>query len=431
MNRLVRALSAAAAACALSSPSAIAQQAAATPACMSFSAAINAASGTSPDAQIRLAERDEAMARLEELRSLGRPQLSAFGRSLAGDSDLSDARISNQAGLRLSQDLFDFSKRRLRERAARSDLQSAAEQVEAARELSALEAGGAYLEILQATERSGALAKERDAMRLLADALSDLSASRDATADDVLETRSRLSTLEAEISRLELAKGQSLAALRLLTSTPSAVPCGLAGIDVEWGGAYRQLASSDAAIADAIARHPRIRAASHAIEARNIDMDYERRSWLPTLRGVGTLAYGQDDEDSKWRTRDSLGVEFSMPIISSGGQGAREDAATARRLQAIRLRDQAALELEQEIRFALQSYTIGEAQLVQRRLAADQKRQQLDLVEGAYDDGLRTLRDLVEVQSELTAQEQARIANEFDVMAAGLRLNLLARTGDR
>lgn len=63
--------------------------------CIPFTTALSMAAAFSPDAQVELAQRDEALARLDELRAFAWPQVSLFGRSLAGDADLSDVRLAN------------------------------------------------------------------------------------------------------------------------------------------------------------------------------------------------------------------------------------------------------------------------------------------------------------------------------------------------
>jgi outer membrane protein TolC len=115
-----------------------------------------------------------------------------------------------------------------------------------------------------------------------------------------------------------------------------------------------------------------------------------------------------------------------MPIFSGGGQTAREGAAAARARQAQKSRDLAALEIEQDLRRAVQAFEFGRVQLESRQSAADYKRDQLKLLRQAYDEHARTLRELVEVQSEFTANELSAIASRYEFLSAGLKLYVLS-----
>ena len=394
--------------------------------CIPFTTALSMAAAFSPDAQVELAQRDEALARLDELRAFAWPQISLFGRSLAGDTDLADVRMANQVGVRLTQDVFDFSKRQLREEAAQYDLQSARLLVEASRDITALEAGSAYLDALKAREQNAALAEELTFLGMLARALQELSVKGEATADEALEANARLAAMQAQVSQLTLVEKQAILTTRLLTGLATLSPCSSPNLDGELAASHARLAASEGALQQAIMDHPRVRAAMHAVSARSADASFEKRAWLPTLRGVGTYAYGQDNGLSDWRDRSSFGLEFSMPIFSGGGQTAREGAASARARQAQKTKNVAALEIEQELRKAVQAFELGRAQLDTRRSAADYKRDQLKLLRQAYDERARTLRDLVEVQSEYTTNELSAIASRYEFLSTGLKLYVLS-----
>ncbi len=394
--------------------------------CIPFTTALSMAAAFSPDAQVELAQRDEALARLDELRATAWPQVSLFGRSLAGDADLSDVRLANQVGVRLTQDVFDFSKRQLREEAAQYDLQSARLLVETSRDITALEAGSAYLDALKAREQKAALADELTFLGMLASALQDMSTKGEATTDEVLEANARLAAMQSQVSQLTLVETQAVVTSRLLTGLATLAPCPSPNLDGELAVSHARLTASDGAFHQAISDHPRVRAAASAVSARSADANFEKRAWLPTVRGVGTLGYAQDNGLSDWRDRSSVGLEFSMPIFSGGGQTAREGAAAARARQAQKIRNVAALEVEQDLRRAVQAFEFGRVQLDSRRSAADFKRDQLKLLRQAFDERARTLRELVEVQSEFTTNELSAIASRYDFLAAGLKLYVLS-----
>ena len=404
--------------------------------CVTFQTALATAAAFSPSAQVELAQRDIAFARLEELRATAWPQVSLFGRSLAGDADLSDAQIANQMGLRVTQDIFDFSKRTFQEKAVGYDLQSARQLSDASKDVAALDVGLAYLQALEAREQTVALSDEVESLSLLSRTLQELSTGGGATVDEVLETNARLAALEAQVAQLQLLEMQAKSTVGLLTGVETLEICPSPNLDAELAASHARLAGSDEALRQAIVAHPRVQAANLTIMASSAKLDYERNAWLPTLRGVGTYAYGQDDANRNWDQRSSLGLEFSVPLFSGGAQNAREKAASARSTQATKSRDLAVLELEQQFRRALQTYDFGANQYRHRVQATDYKRQQTALLKDAYDDGARTLRELLEVQSELTANEFASISNRFELLRAALTIHVLAgdaniRTGVR
>lgn len=213
--------------------------------CIPFTTALSMAAAFSPDAQVELAQRDEALARLDELRAFAWPQVSLFGKSLAGDADLSDVRLANQVGVRLTQDVFDFSKRRLREEAAQYDLQSARLLVEASRDITALEAGSAYLDALKAREQRAALAEEVEVLGLLAGALEELSVKGEATADEALEANARVAGMRSQISQLELIESQAVVTVRLLAGLALFAPCPSPNLEGELAVSHARVSGSD------------------------------------------------------------------------------------------------------------------------------------------------------------------------------------------
>ena len=235
--------------------------------CIPFTTALSMAAAFSPDAQVELAQRDEALARLDELRAFAWPQISLFGRSLAGDTDLADVRMANQVGVRLTQDVFDFSKRQLREEAAQYDLQSARLLVEASRDITALEAGSAYLDALKAREQNAALAEELTFLGMLARALQELSVKGEATADEALEANARLAAMQAQVSQLTLVEKQAILTTRLLTGLATLSPCSSPNLDGELAASHARLAASEGALQQAIMDHPRVRAAMQELKA--------------------------------------------------------------------------------------------------------------------------------------------------------------------
>ena len=123
------------------------------PECLSFKTALNLASVNSPTVAIAQSDLDAAHADLTEAKSLRRPQVSAFTRSGFGDEGLVNTAIENQVGLRASQRIFDFGDSRLAREAAEEEIIAQENLILNAKARAMREAGIAYIDWLDASER--------------------------------------------------------------------------------------------------------------------------------------------------------------------------------------------------------------------------------------------------------------------------------------
>ena len=77
--------------------------------CLRMSDVLQLSADRSPSVLISRGFEAEADTQITQARSLFQPRVSAFGRSGAGDTGIVDSGVSNQAGLRASQRIFDLA----------------------------------------------------------------------------------------------------------------------------------------------------------------------------------------------------------------------------------------------------------------------------------------------------------------------------------
>ncbi len=394
--------------------------------CTSIDEVIEIARRTSPEASIATANVDAQASVLDEVRAGGRPQVQAYARSFSGDSELSDTRLSNQAGLRVTQDLFDFSKRRLQADAARAEVRAAQAVVARARDETAHVAADAYLAYLHAEARQLALQSERDALSELAAALNDLSESGAVTADEVRDANARLAEVTAEMATLALTQEEALLSLEFEVGPVGVGACSVQNVRSLLTGSQYTSLNTARTVELALSNDPRIRQADALLEARDAEKEYEERSNLPTVRAIGALSYANDDLRDDWRLRDQVGLEFSIPLGTGGAKSARERGAVARRAAMQRERQLLIREIEREARLAAGAYEAGLGLTQARQAVVDDKLAQFELVSDAFDQGFRTLEDIVEVRTELSRAQLDLLQAEFAMFNAALRMRMLA-----
>lgn len=400
--------------------------------CITIVEVIQLARQVSPQASIAAANVDVRNSRLGEVRAGGWPQFQTYGQTFSGDTELSGTRITNQLGLRATQDLFDFSKRRLQADAARAEVRAAKASVALAQHESALAAAEAYLGLLQAQSRQVPLIAEQTTLRELVTALSELLSSGAVTSDEVRGSNARLAIIEAQIASLRLSEEEALAALQFEVGQVNVQRCLVENLrDSLTGQRYSTLGLART-IDMALLANPRLRQLDALLDARDAEREYEKRSNFPTLRAVGTLSYASDDLRNDWHVRDQIGLEFSIPIGTGGAKPARIRGATARHAAVQRERQLLTREIEKEARLATGTYDAGVQLVATRQAVVEEKAAQLTLITEAFDQGFRTLRDLVEVRSELTRAEIDLLDAQFSMFHAALRLHLLisADTGN-
>ena len=359
------------------------------------------ASGFAPSVQFAKTEIDAARSVLDEVRAERGPRISTFGRSRVGDTGLLDQSIENQVGIRASQTLFDFNKSSFRKSAAESGLEESNSNLALVRKEAALDVGLAYADALSASLTDARLTNEEAFIQDLVDRLEDPAIADNVTLGELATANSRLADIQADRSRARLVQQQAELAIQRLTGQATQ---GFCDEQMTWQViriSDAALASLDEKIQSAVSNGEEIERVNQLIARRESEQKVADRERLPDFNLVGTLSYAYLEDREEWEYRDSLGLDFSTPIFSSGATLARQRQAAAQTAQAKAERDVLVRELEQMMRgLALQYYALQD-QVSARETAVRFKQDQVDQLQLAYEERLRSLVELVEAREDL------------------------------
>ncbi len=395
--------------------------------CLSLPETLAIIAERDPTIGLARAEQAAAQARLTQVRSEWRPQLSSYARAAQGEVGLVSGRGDNQAGLILSQRVFDFGQGKYRQTAARARVTAADHSIAEADATSRLDAAETFLQVLESRERLeaansraqrfGALAEGVN--QLLDPGLITLAEARSIEAENAAATASRIeeaATLDAALSRLAIYSGISRSPCPdspeidafLARNLPAAVDVGpvLSGELVE--------------------DNPEIRIAKAMRDAALADLEVARRAQRPAVDLQGVTAYRYDDFENRWVSASRIGIELTMPIFGSGKySGGRAEARaqlTASDLEIERLRREL---LERTT--TTQNRIAAFDELARARAAAlSSQRAEVDAIEREFERGLRTFQDFIRAKAELALSEVAEIEARY--AARKQRLILLALT---
>jgi outer membrane protein TolC len=392
-------------------------------ACLSLLDATDIAARTSPEVAVAAAEADEARADLDAARATFRPQLSAFTRTGVGDTGLVDSQVENQVGVRVSQRLFDFSKSKYRNEALASSA-SAREADRADRQIdAAFSAGAAYLDILRQRRKIEIATSEAHYLRDLSGKLQSLATTGAVTGAEQADAETELADIEATISTVRRAERNAVLALSTALGAAPAEPCPFAAINAD-DIAPKNLGPEF--VEAAIDANPRLEAAQSAVDKARAESRLKKRERLPDIDVVGIVSYSYDDILDDWGVRERVGVNLSAPIYAGGSIGASNRGAAARLSRAQSAHEAEKRILQEEINAAYQSWLIGAAEISARRRAAEAKAKQFEFAARSFDGGFMTLRDLIEIRTELTHYEMSLTDAEVERAQNALRLRLLS-----
>lgn len=394
--------------------------------CLSLDDVMQLSATRSPSVLISRGFEAEADTQITQAKSLFRPRVSAFGRSGAGDTGIVDSGVSNQAGLRASQRVFDFGDAKYARRSAQSNYEASVEDTKQARIAAALETGQTYLELLEAEEQIALTSRRRDyfAQQLTAiDRLLDLGA---ATRTERAAVASTLADAEGFSLELEFRRESALAQVQIDTETRS--PHCEAG----FGDAplltarFAQLQNEESAAQMAILNNPNIRALDKRADGLEADKQREQRSRLPIIEVVATGAYSSLGGFDQFGFQERVGLNVTVPLYAGNaisasrkGAGAREYIARSRVLDAKR-------ELRKGMSISYRRIASLEKQLVARRDVEAQTLLQFEAAEQEQKAGTQTLRDLIEIRLEYEEAGLQVISTRYELERQ--RLNVLAAT---
>lgn len=366
--------------------------------CVDLPRAVRASLVASP----RLGEAEAAIqgseARLAQIRATGRPQVSLYTRAADGEVGLTTGRTDNQVGLVLSHRLFDFGQTRFQRLAAEARLAASRAGRDESRLDEAAATAEAFLNVLEARDRLAA-AEAREAR--LASLAGDLPRQLEAgviTAQTAAGIRADAAVARA--SRVDVALRLSEAEVRLHTLIDAQIPAcpGTTDVDALLTGRLPPPDSDlEGAALDASAQRTRLKAEEAA--ARN-DVVRAKRANLPTLEVEAAAAQIYDEVLETWEDGSRVGLAFSSPIYTGGGQRARVAEARAE----VRAAELGRARLERDLREAIRlnrARLVAAAGLAEARIAArDSLDEERNALRRAFELGQTPYREFARAESD-------------------------------
>ena len=393
--------------------------------CIGFSTALRLAADNNPAVAIALSELDAASAGLIEAKSLRRPQVSAFTQSGFGDEGLVNSAIENQVGLRASQRLFDFGDSRLAREAAEEQILAQQSLVLDARSRAQLEAGLAYIDWFDATERLLVTVDRADYFSQELSALEIALESGGATRSEVAEIAAEGADADADRYELEFEQQQALTRLQIATRTKSD-PCSSEGAALE---THVDVLSDGQTTQDylrqALSTNGELRALSSLAKKLDLEAERQKRSRLPVLEIVGITSVTTDRRFEDFELRERIGFDASVPLLTGSSFSARTDRAKA---QARRAGFQAVEDrknLEEQVLSTHKRTLLLNAQLGRRQAVIEFRTVELDAATEGYNNNIRTLPELVDIRLQLEDARLAEIRTRYTYFRQALTLKSL------
>lgn len=367
-------------------------------------------------------ELEKANARLKQVKSDWRPQMSTYGRTASGQTGLVDGRTDNQVGVILSQRVFDFGRGRLQQNAAEARVQASNLSIDDVASNSSLDAALTYLSILEARESLAAAQMREDHLnsimtgverRLQANLITAAEA-RSIEADQANAVANRL-----EID-LRLAAAQSK--LAILTSNSGQVCDKIDDIN------YYVSERLPISLADALfvtSNSATLKAAMQNRKAASAEMEASRLYQLPVFEVQGVAANIYDKDLNEWKGSNRVSLELSAPLFGGRNSGQLDEARANLRTAGLTI-DRLAREVKESTSLTWQRIKSYKDLALSRKKARDSLKLEAEALRKEFDNGLRTYQEIETVEADLQLSVLREIEARY--LAHQQRIKLLALT---
>lgn len=386
--------------------------------CLTFTEALSQASRVAPSVGTATARLAESEAELMQARSLFRPQVSSFARTGLGDTGLTDSRIENQVGIRVSQRVFDFGDSRFAREAARAGIAASRSDVRAEQATAAETVGRDYLAWLEAGERLRATRERETYFEQQLTATEKLLTTGGATVSDRADIEAE--ALEAQSARIELEFLLERFATRLAINTRLRVlPCSK---DDATQAIVRLSADLPTDPIAAATNNPRLEVVRRNADRLEAVAKREAAARFPVVSIGSISSYAFEDLRGGGAIRNRVGVDVSMPLYSGNAQTARVLAARARTQQARGRVGEAQRQLEEDLSISTRRVAALRGQAVRRDRAKEARAEQLNAAELQFERNLRTLPELIEVRLMYETALLASIETSYELLRQQLTI---------
>lgn len=380
----------------------VAQQLPDTPDCFAFTDALEEGYENDPRIAGAKASREQATANLMAAQSQTLPQISMFAQSTDGDQGLLNNRSDrDQAGLQITQNLYNFGANKLAQAGAKADVIAARHDLTQASADAAEEAGSAYLELLRSNEILK-LAEDQEAYyEADVNSVDERLSAKAITIADASQVKASYAL--AVNQRIEAILGRDSARRRLEILIDQPVTCTSRQSAIAFFEATESVLGEetlDSLIGYALDNASGIRSAEARLKAANLFTEEVRRRAMPNVSLSGFVAYDRQIDPNtnteEWSDLSRVSVNVSGQLYTGGLNRARGVDANARLRTA-----RSDLQLNRRILedTVSRAWVQSQAQIPALQAVADARKNlktQLENVEAEYKIGSRTVTDLVQ-----------------------------------
>lgn len=400
---------------------------------MGLVAAYEAALANDPEFRMARAARDEGA----ENEAIGRSRILPTVSGLASYNQ-NDARIQEASGvvddrgryassatnLQLRQPLYDRDAWVQREqgmvRTAGSEAQFRAREQELI-----VRVFDAYVKALLAQDEVLLVRATLDAVGGQMRANEQRLRNGEGTRTEVLETRSRLTLLEAQLVEAQDSARSALAALQAIVGVP------VQSLQrIRPAGAR---APVDAGIAQwreqALAVNGEIESLRQSVEDARLEVRRIGSGHLPRLALLVSVGTNDSDTTATYRQNSqtaTVGLQLNIPIYAGGSVSAQERQAAARLALTQAELDTRIAKLDVELQRQYDAQRSGVRRIDALRAAVRNGNELVDATRRSFIGGERTNVDVLDAQESLARTERDLLEARYQQMLAGLRLRQLA-----
>ena len=381
--------------------------------CLTLDKAIQTAADQAPSVAVAEATQKEAEYAIDSARSLFKPQLSLFTRSGIGDSSLVDSSLNSQAGLRVSQRVFDFGDAKHARKSSQERFDASVNDTRQMKYSVSLDVAMLFVQYKEA-EAELELVKERE--RYFSEQLGRLEnmlERGEVTVYETAEVGAQLAQSKSQRLDLEFRKNQAKISLEIRAGK-SPNQC------VEYQsetllGRYDELTPAEFLIPQILESNPAILASVHRSRASEAEKKRLNSNSFPTIDIVGIGAYSSSGALEDAQFRDYVGVNFSVPLYSGGELKSKKRAALARESAAMARIEESKRELKERVLVIFKRIDALRNQLKFSQQAELRNLEQFELIEKEREIGSKTLTDEIEARVRYEAAATRTITTQFNL----------------
>lgn len=330
-------------------------------------------------------------------------------------------------GVTAQQNLFNGFQTGNLVRSAESQVLAARETLRNTEQNVLLDAVTAYMNVIRDTAIVQLQQQNVQALREQLRATNDRFQVGELTRTDVAQAQARLSEAEAQYSQAQANLNASRAIYRRDIGADPGV--------LKPANAYTklQLASLDAAIAEAFGKHPAIQATRHGVDTAQLQVKVAEGSLLPTLNLEASAQRFSDPTPGVYNNTDlTAGLRLTVPLYQGGAEYSRirqaKELTGQRRLESDAIRDQVRTAVIQSwglvsaSRFQLEA---AQAQVAAAEIALNGVREEYRVGQRTTLDVLNAQAEVVRARSALISAQRDRVVFSYSLLAAVGRLSIV------